>query len=121
MLILLNYLKMEFSEDRFEETMMIDKPINKVTGYYGVRPKLTVMKDIKKPSEFFVSLLLTITYLFDLHISKQLFHGDIKPINIFLDLSSQSIITDCGTLIPLYCRDDRQYYRIKTLTPFYSS
>ena len=95
--------------------------MHEVIGYYGVRPRLTVMNDIKKPSDFFLSLLLTINYLNDLHVNKKLFHGDIKPSNIFLDLSRQLIVTDSGTLIPLYCTDDSQYYSIIALTPYYSS
>ena len=61
------------------------------------------------------------SYLNDLHVNKKLFHGDIKPANIFLDLRTYSITTDSGSLIPLYCTNDSQYYIIKTLTPRYSS
>ena len=62
-----------------------------------------------------------ISYLNDLHVNKKLFHGDIKPANIFLDLKSKIIITDCGSLIPLYYTEEKQFYLIKTLTPRYSS
>ena len=58
----------------------------------------------------------------DLHVSKKLFHGDIKPANIFISLSNQMMITDSGTLIPLYCLvNDKHFYRIKAVTPKFCS
>ena len=60
-------------------------------------------------------------YLDDLHMNKKLFHGDIKPANIFLGLSSGTITTDSGSLIPLYKTNGDRYYLITTLTPYYSS
>ena len=81
-------------------------------GFYGTREKLTVLDQISEPSEFFQSILLIISYLQALHVNKKLFHGDIKPANIFVSLSNQMMTTDSGSLIPLYSTDDQAYYKI---------
>ena len=71
--------------------------------YSCIKPKLTVLTEVTCPSELYRSLLLIIAYLKDLHSKKKLFHGDIKPANIFLGLSNGIISTDSGSLRPLEC------------------
>ncbi len=65
------------------------------------------------------SLLLTLRYLSDLHNNKKLFHGDIKPANIFLDISEDFVTSDSGSVIPLF--EDYDKFIPITRTAYFSS
>lgn len=57
-----------------------------------------------------------------LHMSKRLFHGDLKPQNIFVEMDGDGFLTtDSGTLTPLYKTDDEPIYIIRVYTDGFSS
>ena len=106
MLLLISYLNQDSESLNYMQFFLLNEPEAKVEGYYGSRKKCTVLENVTEPSLFFSSLLLLMSYLNDLHLNKKLFHGDIKPANIFLELDAYTITTDCGSLIPLYYTEE---------------
>ena len=112
MLMLMSYLNNDPHLFRYIEYYKIDTKKNEISGFYGTREKLTVLDQISEPTEFLQSILILIAYMHDLHVNKKLFHGDIKPANIFVSLSNQMMTTDSGSLIPLYSTDNQAYYTI---------
>jgi len=85
-----------------------------VADYYGLRPEMRVLSDSNDENEVTRGLCLLVNYLTDLHVNKKLFHGDIKPANLFIDLHGAAYMeTDCTSVMPLYCTDpDKPYYMI---------
>ena len=66
-----------------------------------------------------VVMLLTVCYLADLHAHKRLFHGDIKPNNLFYDRHNCSVGSDSGSL--LIASDQTGSYIVSTYTPDFAS
>lgn len=62
-------------------------------------------------------------YLDDLHRAKRLFHGDIKPANVFITKDNDGFLSsDSGTLLPFYSTEaDLPFYTIRTVTQKYCS
>lgn len=57
-----------------------------------------------------------------LHTTKRLFHGDLKPENVFIDMDGDGLLTtDSGTLTPLYHEDDEPRYTIRVYTETFCS
>jgi|LauGreDrversion4_2_1035121.scaffolds.fasta_scaffold1288586_1 hypothetical protein len=56
---------------------------NTIVDFYGRRTISRDIIDIEDSDDFAYALFLTVAYLYDLHKSKKVFHGDIKPKNIF--------------------------------------
>ena len=52
---------------------------NEVLDFYTLRESQRVLDKIEDPNLVFIGMILSITYLCDLHLNKRLFHGDIKP------------------------------------------
>ena len=92
-----------------------------------VYAKRTFYKDfdkiLKEGSEeaFGIALFLLVAYLNDLHTKKKLFHGDIKPMNIFYKLDSLRITSDSGTLVPLYEDKEDHLYEVRSYTNGFAS
>ena len=103
MIIHQNYLNKEplYHSEKFKQYFIYDFARQEIIDYYCTRPTLTVFSNIDNSSDFFSSTLRLIAYISDLHMNKLLFHGDIKPANIFISLRSGFMSSDCGTLIPL--------------------
>ena len=80
--------------------MVVDS--NTLVNIYGLREKFKEFGRINDNLMFGQCLFLTISYLQDLHRNKKLFHGDIKPMNIFYKVENSYITSDSGSLIPLY-------------------
>jgi serine/threonine protein kinase len=79
-----------------------------------------VMSQIRDEFTFERTLILTINYLSDLHLKKKMFHGDIKPENIFIENEGDGLITsDSGTLTLL--NDPTDKYFIQLYTPGFCS
>lgn len=98
-----------------------------VKEYYGMRYNMNVMADMAgDPKAFERSAFLAVKYFADLHTNKHIFHGDIKPANIFIGIEGSSfMMTDSGTIL-LYDNqcddDDDDIYTLKYAgTPKYSS
>jgi serine/threonine protein kinase len=66
-----------------------------------------------------VAMLLAVCYLADLHTHKRLFHGDIKPLNLFYDRMNCEVGSDSGSL--LVTSDKTRSYFVKTHTPGFAS
>ena len=81
---------------------------NILCNCYGVMNEFKLLSKIEDSNEFGQCLFLTISYLSDLHKNKKLFHGDIKPMNIFYSIKHSHISSDSGSIIPLY--DDQEYF-----------
>lgn len=63
---------------------------------------------------------MSINYMADLHQNKKLFHGDIKPMNIFMCNDGDGFITsDSGSLTLLNDPNDKYY--VSMFTRIYSS
>lgn len=77
------------------------------------------MTKIKEAEELVVCMFLSVFYLVDLHLEKRLFHGDIKPENIFFNKRDRRVTSDCGSLIVLYGEDET--YQVRTFTRGYAS
>ncbi len=66
------------------------------------------------------ALIMSISYMGDLHEKKKIFHGDIKPANIFMCKDGDGFITsDSGSLTLL--NDSKDKYFIQLSTPGFSS
>ena len=66
-----------------------------------------------------VPMLLAVCYLSDLHTQKFLFHGDIKPQNLFYDRMNCQVGSDSGSL--LITSDKTRSYFVKTYTKGFAS
>ncbi len=59
---------------------------------------------------------MSVSYIADLHEKKRLFHGDIKPQNIFICNDGNSFISsDSGSLTLLNDPSDKYYISLFTL------
>jgi hypothetical protein len=101
----------------YKEILVVDS--NTLDNIYGVRKKFKVFGNIDDSLEFGQCLFFTVSYLQDLHRNKKLFHGDIKPMNIFYEVGNSYITSDSGSLVPLY--DEQEWFRPKVFTPGYAS
>ena len=101
----------------YKEVLVVDN--NTLVNIYGVRMKFKEFGRITDSLVFGWCLFLTISYLQDLHRNKKLFHGDIKPMNIFYKVDTSYITSDSGSLIPLY--DNQELFQAKVFTPGYAS
>jgi predicted unusual protein kinase regulating ubiquinone biosynthesis (AarF/ABC1/UbiB family) len=62
---------------------------------------------------------MSIHYLLHLRL-KELFHGDIKPANLFFDGYRRGFVTsDSGTILLL--DDEKKEYHVRMFTPYYCS
>ncbi len=84
----------------YQEMLVVEN--NVLVDLFGVRTRFKELKNIDDSLVFGQSLFLTISYLQDLHRNKKLFHGDIKPSNIFYQVINSYISSDSGSLVPLY-------------------
>lgn len=89
-----------------------------ITDFYGRR---SFMWDLTKADdhELAVSMLLSVCYLHDLHENKRLFHGDIKPENLFYNKMNCMVFSDIGSLIVLFYGKDS--FHARTCTETYAS
>jgi serine/threonine protein kinase len=87
-------------DDLYQETLVVENSV--LVDLFGVRDRFKDLKTIDDSLLFGQSLFLTISYLQDLHRNKKLFHGDIKPSNIFYEGENSYISSDSGSLVPLY-------------------
>ena len=87
MLIYFNHVNTEPKSNYYFQFFFYNWDAREFTDYFGSRPKFTVLNEIACPSQFLCSIVHLMAYLNDLHMNKKLFHGDIKPANIFLGLS----------------------------------
>jgi serine/threonine protein kinase len=101
----------------YKEILVVDN--NTLVNIYGVRNKFKEFGRINDNLMFGQCLFLTISYLQDLHRNKKLFHGDIKPMNIFYEVKTTYITSDSGSLIPLY--DSQEEFQAKVFTEGYAS
>ena len=79
----------------------------KIVDIVAARKWAKLFSEINESYELERIIVQTIEYMVNLR-NKFLFHGDIKPDNIFI---YQGISTDCGTLIKLDENDpDKKYF-----------
>jgi serine/threonine protein kinase len=90
----------------YEEIFLVDAVSGSISKHYGKRKKLTVVSDIMNKPEMnnLLSHIIfkTAYYLNNLHENNKCFHGDIKPDNIFFEMETHNIYTDCGSIIHLH-------------------
>ena len=84
----------------YQEILVVENKV--LVDLFGVRTRFKDLKNIDDSLLFGQSLFLMISYMQDLHRNKKLFHGDIKPSNIFYDGHNLYISSDSGSLVPLY-------------------
>ena len=71
-------------------------------NFFGLRKKFKVLSQITDKVKLEQAIVLSINYLSDLHKNKNLFHGDIKPENIFTCNDGNGFISsDSGSLMLL--------------------
>lgn len=98
----LNYLN-NFVNIEHKELMVLRG--DTLTDFFGRRriyKDLTMLKDCTQMAH---ALFLSICYLADLHENKRLFHGDIKPQNLFVITQQNFSTSDSGSLEPLVDND----------------
>ena len=109
-----------FSNLHYIEYLVVED--DHLIDYSGMRPIYRDMTSINDSEDFALCLFLSLTYFADLHEKKRLFHGDIKPANIFFHRIGCSVETDSGSLIPLYDLDpDHSIYKPTTYTIGFAS
>ena len=64
---------------------------NNIVDYYAVKSKYEEFGKIEDAKVFGLSVFFTLHYLYDLHMNHHLFHGDIKPANIFVSVHDYEI------------------------------
>ena len=101
----------------YKEVLIVEN--NTLVDFYGMRSKFKELGRLDDSITFGHCLFLTISYLQDLHRNKKLFHGDIKPMNIFYSIGDSYISSDSGSLVPLY--DDQELFSPKVYTQGYAS
>ena len=92
---------------------------NTLVDFYGMRIRFEELGRLDDSITFGQCLFLTISYLQNLHRNKKLFHGDIKPMNIFYSIGDSYISSDSGYLVPLY--DDQELFSPKVYTQGFAS
>jgi hypothetical protein len=87
---------------RYQELVVVDNKSKEIVNYFCLRKKFKVVKSIKDKIQLEKAIVMCINYLADLHKNKHLFHGDIKPGNLFMCNDGNGFITsDSGSLILL--------------------
>lgn len=89
-----------------------------VVDFYGRRNYLKDITHIQNGDELAAALFISICYLADLHENKRLFHGDIKPANLFVSTDICFGTSDSGSLVPLTGSDK---YFADVFTPGFAS
>ncbi|TNV83524.1 hypothetical protein FGO68_gene14886 [Halteria grandinella] len=92
--------------------------------YLAYKPLYELFRDIKQPSKLLCDSVLLASYLTELHTKTRLYHGDIKPANIFVYPYGLGLLrTDSDTLISLFYKEDdtAKVYQVKQLTEEFAS
>jgi hypothetical protein len=55
----------------------------------------------------------------DLHKNTKLFHGDIKPMNIFYSAHECNVTSDSGSVVPLF--EENDWFSPRTFTPGFAT
>ena len=71
-------------EECYKEVLVVEN--NTLVDFYGMRKRFKELGRLDDSITFGQCLFLSISYLQDLHRNKKLFHGDIKPMNIFYEV-----------------------------------
>jgi len=83
----------------FKELLIVEG--DRVVDFYGSRPIYKDLTQINEHNQLAQGLFLSVCYLADLHANKRLFHGDIKPENLFFTTHNSFCTSDSGSLVPL--------------------
>ena len=86
-----------------KELIVIDSNTQSIINFFGTRPKWKVLNNTIDVGKLELILLFSIRYIADIH-NKYMFHGDIKPANIFyridyFDKFKFEISSDSGSLV----------------------
>lgn len=93
-----------------------------IVDFYARRYLYQDICDAANAEDFGHYLFMSIAYFYRLHKYLKLFHGDIKPRNIFVTGYDSTVLTDSGSLLPLYATDEEvENYIVKLYTPGYAS
>lgn len=86
--------------------MIVFSDEDQIADYLTIQIKRTTLGSILDSAEFMRNILHFVNYMYDLNFKKHIFHGDIKPENIFVSLKIhtlvQNIETDSGSLKVLH-------------------
>jgi len=86
----------------------------RVVDFYGRRKIYKDLTKINELNQLAQGLFMSVCYLADLHSNKRLFHGDIKPNNLFVDTEESFCTSDSGSLVPL-TGSDKYIARVYTV------
>jgi serine/threonine protein kinase len=109
--------KINYTTDKVNSELIVEKD-GLLVDCYGMR---LLQWDMCRADEeeMPVAMLLAVCYLADLHTHKRLFHGDIKPQNLFYDRMNCQVGSDSGSL--LITSDKTRSYIVKTYTKGFAS
>ena len=74
---------------------------DRVVDFYWRRSIFKDLTQINEDNQLAQALFVSVCYLADLHANKRLFHGDIKPNNLFVTTHDSFCTSDSGSLVPL--------------------
>jgi len=101
----------------FEKELVIVEG-DRVVDFYGRRNIYKDLTQINEDNQLANALFLSVCYLADLHKNKRLFHGDIKPKNLFVKTDDGFCTSDSGSLVPLTGSGE---YIARVYTPHFAS
>ena len=104
---------------RYQELILVNEN-DEIINFFALKKHYRIIDTLQEEKAIQRALIMSIFYFSDLHLKKRLFHGDIKPANIFICKDGGRFISsDSGSLTLLNNPQDR--YLIKFHTPLYSS
>ncbi|TNV83254.1 hypothetical protein FGO68_gene7218 [Halteria grandinella] len=96
----------------------------KIFYYLAYKPLYELYEEIRDPTRLLRDSVLLASYLSDLHLRTRLYHGDIKPANIFMYPYGIGLLrTDSDSLVSLFHKTNtsEEVYQIKSYTKGYAS
>ena len=108
------------------ETLYLNGEENCIVDHLWSREEYNLITCTKNPSEFEAAILRILNYFSTFH-KLSIFHGDIKPENLFFERGKSrwgnisDISTDSGSIIKMDPIDDKKVYFISCATPAFSS
>ncbi|TNV83284.1 hypothetical protein FGO68_gene1122 [Halteria grandinella] len=97
---------------------------NKFVYYLAYKPLYELYEEIRDPARLLRDSVLLASYLNELHMKTRLYHGDIKPANIFMYPNGIGLLrTDCDSLVSLYHQTStvEEVYQVRSYTKGYAS